>query len=617
MGYSVRQKNIIKELIYREHATAGEIARTLQISEKTVRNEIKEINRLNGTELLFPVKGKGFQIDSRAANGMQIEVDGYDRKRELLKEILVKGEVNCYELADHYYISESTLESDIQELNARILDRYQTGIVRKKNRLYLDCQEQLRRQIHTSLLMKEVENHEFNLDSYENSFLYSSPEDLKKILLDFSRENNLEFNDIELITFLIHIGILIDSVKSGNSGEEFSAAGGNMDVPYAEELCQCIEERYDLSLNETERRYVASLISIRSGGLLAGEERTMEVQQFIAWVLNEVEAAYNVSLKNDTGFKNNLLLHLLSLLERTQHGRQWENPMTIEIREEFPLLYDISVFMMSEFQKQFGVGLREDEIGFITLHLMCLAEKMNRECWRIAVIDPVSGRKTSYYQTRLEFCFPNEVIEAESFSIFELDAIRDFAPSFIIMTAGLKDEFGVPALLCSPLLLETDVRKIERCMKELKSERTRNQMLRLQFDERLFFYEPDVRDKNELIHLMCEELRRYGYCDEHYEELILERERIAPTSFGNLFAIPHPVKKEALRPGVAIAVLKRAMDWSGQKVRLVFMFSLPKENEDMMKLYGGIVERLDDKDRIKRLLQKETYGEFVEEFIKG
>lgn len=36
-----------------------------------------------------------------------------------------------------------------------------------------------------------------------------------------------------------------------------------------------------------------------------------------------------------------------------------------------------------------------------------------------------------------------------------------------------------------------------------------------------------------------------------------------------------------------------------------------------MKLYGSIVERLDDKDRIKRLLQKQNYEEFVEEFIKG
>lgn len=49
--------------------------------------------------------------------------------------------------------------------------------------------------------------------------------------------------------------------------------------------------------------------------------------------------------------------------------------MIMEIREKFPFLYDISVFIMVEFQKQFQVNIQEDEIGFITLHLMCLAEK--------------------------------------------------------------------------------------------------------------------------------------------------------------------------------------------------------------------------------------------------
>ncbi len=99
---------------------------------------------------------------------------------------------------------------------------------------------------------------------------------------------------------------------------------------------------------------------------------------------------------------------------------------------------------------------------------MCLAEKMNRECWRIAVIDPVSGRNVSYYQTRLEFCFPNELIEVECFSLFELEIIRDFLPSFIIMTAGLQEKFDVPSLLCSPLLMETDIKKIERVHERIK-----------------------------------------------------------------------------------------------------------------------------------------------------
>ena len=34
MGYSIRQKNIIKELVIKEHATAEEIARELQIVKR-------------------------------------------------------------------------------------------------------------------------------------------------------------------------------------------------------------------------------------------------------------------------------------------------------------------------------------------------------------------------------------------------------------------------------------------------------------------------------------------------------------------------------------------------------------------------------------------------------
>lgn len=73
---------------------------------------------------------------------------------------------------------------------------------------------------------------------------------------------------------------------------------------------------------------------------------------------------------------------------------------------------------MVEFQKQFQVNIQEDEIGFITLHLMCLGRKNEPGVLALAVIDPVSGRNVSYYQTRLEFCFPNELIGSGVFFTF-------------------------------------------------------------------------------------------------------------------------------------------------------------------------------------------------------
>lgn len=617
--YSTRQTEILRLFCRLEHATAKDIANELKVSEKTIRNEIKEINRFSQEEIITPLKGRGFAIVSPEAVKKSIidaRGENTDRRLMLLKELLSVDEIDYYELADRYYISESTLDNDIQELNEDILCKYQAVIVRKNNRLYLNCREQVRRHIHTCLLMKEVEYHEFDLDMYDKYFVYSKADDLKKLLLDFARRNGLHFNDIELLTFLIHMGILIDSVKSGKSQDEFLTVGVEDERFYAEDLCCCIEKTYDLTLTEAERKYVALLLSARVGAQLAKEQRTSEMQNFISNILKEAAECYQIQLKDDENFKNNLLLHLLSLVDRARQGRQWKNPLGREIKEKFPFLYDISVFIVAGLQKQFHIILNEDEIGFITLHLMCLVEKMSKESFRIAVVDPMSCRSSSWYQERLEFCFPNEIMEVKCFSAFEPEQVKRFQPFFVLMTAPMKTDFEVPVLICSPLLAAPDIQKIAKCMEKVKNSQIRKEMMRLQFDSRLFFFEPQAESKEELIHFMCSRLVEYGYCDEKYEELVLERERIAPTSFGGLFAIPHPVKKEAFEPGVAIAVLKKPMDWSGQKVCLVFLFSLPKGNENLMKLYGGIVEMLDD-EKVKKLFQKKTYKDFVEEFLKG
>ncbi len=621
MKYSARQSEILRQFAHREHATAKEIAGALQVSEKTIRNEIKEINRLNGEAVIIPQKGRGYAISDQETirkQALERKDDNSDRRLQILREILTDGEYGYYELADRYYISESTLEHDIQELNEGVLKQYGAGIVRRKNRLYLDCSEQMRRQICMYLLMKEVEFHEFDLDAYENCFLYSDPRKLKALLTDFFRKNGLSFNDMEALTFLSHIGILIDSVKGGNSLKSYQSIYMTERSPYTDELCRCLEEQYEICLNESERSYIDSLMASHAGMIQPAQGfHNKEMADFIDYVLAEVESCYRIRLKEDESFKSSLLLHLVSLVERARQKRFMKNPMLREIREKFPLLYDISVFMAMELQKRFDILLDEGEIGYITLHLMCLVEKMKEKRFRIAVVDPVACRKAVYYQERLEFCFPNETMEVVCFSVFELEHVEKAEPDFIIMTAHLKESFKAPVLLCSPLLMEPDIQKIGKCMEELRLRRNRNQIVRSQFDSRLFFAEPDIEEKEELIHFMCGELIKYGYCDAHYEELLLERERIAPTSFGNYFAIPHPVKKEAIRPGIAIAVLKKNMDWSGQKVRLVFLFSLAKENESLMKLYGGIVEMLDDKEKVKRLLQKTRFEDFVEEFING
>ncbi|MSS11338.1 PRD domain-containing protein [Clostridium sp. WB02_MRS01] len=619
MKCSARQIDILKQFVRLESTTSANLSHVLKISEKTIRNEIKEIN--NECEgLILPIKGKGFTLKNKE-KAHDLIMNGSDKKnmsRQMMifKQLLLNGAGDYYQMADQYYISEATLDNDVQVLNEGILKPYQTCIMRKNNKLLLECDEELRRKIYTFYLMNEIENYNFNLTNYNWYFEYSDMEDLKTFVIAFIKKNQLYFSDIEIISFIIHLAILIDRVKSGNDLKSFANICLMDDSQIVNELCCSLEEHYDFHLVDQEKLYVASLLSARMNARISKESKVEEMIRFIDDVLNDVAAYYSVQLQDDILFKNNFHVHLLTLCDRAIQNRRISNPLIQEIKANFPLLYDISVFISIKIQNHFHIIMDEDEIGFITLHLMCFVKKVKIEQFRIAVVDPVGCRNTAYYRKCLETEFSHELMEVENFSLFELELVQAFAPSFIIATVQLKEEFEVPVLLCSPLFIEADIRKIRKCMDELKIKKRKSQLVRSQFDPNLFFVEIDIKDKKDLLHFMCSKLVEYGYCKESYEELILERERIAPTSFGNLFAIPHPVKKEALISGIAIAVLKHPINWSGQKVQLVFLFSLAQENENMMKLYESIVDMLDDVDKVKRLINMKCYEDFIKEFIE-
>lgn len=618
MECSTRQVDILRQLIRQEPQTSAAISRSLRISERTVRSEIKEINRQYGAVIL-PLKGKGYALADRSRAGNLIsESAGKNASRQMLifKHILITGESDYYELADQYYISESTLDSDIQELNEGILKRYQTRIIRRNNSLSLSCNEELRRRIFTYFLMNEVGRQTFDLSSYSDFFQYTDILELKETLLVFLRGQHMTLNDMEITTLLLHIAILIDRVKSGNALRQSMDCDMDKNPQLTRALCDYLEQHYQLTLPDAERLYLSSLLSCRIGAALNEASATMEMMDFVNAVLQEADSYYQVALQEDVLLKNNLVVHLLALSERARQNRRLSNPLIYEIKEKFPLLYDISVFISMKIQSRFDFAMDEDEIGFITLHLLCSMEKSKKSQYRIAVLDPVSHRDAFYYRERLGFYFPQEMMEIELFSIFEPERLAAFEPSFIVTTAPLSETFRAPVLLCNPLLMEQDIHNIRKCMAEIKIRQSKNEIVLSQFDPKLFFSELEIDDKQELLHFLCERLRENGYCDARYEALVLERERIAPTSFGNLFAIPHPVKKEALRSGIAIATLKRPMDWSGHKVRLVFLFSLTKENDNLMKLYEGIVGMLDNLDKVKQLLRQTEYNGFIEEFIR-
>ena len=55
------------------------------------------------------------------------------------------------------------------------------------------------------------------------------------------------------------------------------------------------------------------------------------------------------------------------------------NPMIEDIKRRFPILFDISVYMADQIQSFYHVRLYEEEISYLTLHLMVLWNVTKKE----------------------------------------------------------------------------------------------------------------------------------------------------------------------------------------------------------------------------------------------
>lgn len=109
------------------------------------------------------------------------------------------------------------------------------------------------------------------------------------------------------------------------------------------------------------------------------------------------------------------------------------------------------------------------------------------------------------------------------------------------------------------------------------------------------------------------------YVLDNFEKLVLEREKVAPTAYGNLFSIPHPIKKEGLVNKIAICSLNKPIEWNDKKVRLVFLICLSKNNREQDdgfdELFERIISLLDNPRKTDKLINELKYDHFINIFF--
>ncbi|MEI5988927.1 hypothetical protein A5881_000414 [Enterococcus termitis] len=618
---SVRQNDLIKILIEADEiVTADKLSRQIGVSTRTIRNDIHKINDLFSETFIEIKVGKGFYVDADKANQISImEVEqNTDIRFEILTRIIDQENVDYFELADEFFISEPTLDRIIKELNQVIIDRDPTlYIYRERNQLMIDGNEEQKRKIFNLFLNQEIENNKLSLEKYANYFEYCDLSKLSNLILVYHKKNNFNMNDFFIISFILHVAVLIERISKG-SYLQIENERDNTNSPeikmLAKNLANEIETKLQVMIPEQELGYLERLYS---GRVMTKEEsKVSQINKVVNEVLTMIDSSYGIDFSLDNKLKGYLINHLSALYVRAAQRQYLMNPLTEELKNQFPFIYTISVYASSIIQERLAIDFPDEEIAYITLHFLSASETINfRRKRTILLISPygIAGQRLARKKLERISSYLVEVISTTAFhgwNELPLDEV-----SLIVTSEYLPKVSGINVFKFDSILKDTDISQIEVLLNQNRKEENVVQQF---FKKELFFPHQTFKKKEEVIHFLCEQLVEYGYCDESYVGKVLERDTLSSTAFGNYYALPHAIKRAATKNSVAVCCLDKPIDWGGKRVKLVLLIAMKEERDHSFEaLFEQLVTILSDLAFVKKLAKQDSFEAFIRlcEFI--
>jgi lichenan operon transcriptional antiterminator len=607
-----------------EYQKAESFAEKLHLSAKTVRNLLKQINRL--------IKGHGAAIESKPGSGFCLRVyeqkaweefkDFYlkqsdkknlpqtskERIQYLLEYLIYSTDyIKLDDLSESMYISKRTLTNDLKDIE-KIIKPYNIELIRKPNHgIKLKGKEFSLRLCLANYIVTSSQTKIMN----ENNM-----DILAKCIQDCLRAFNYHLSDIALQNLIIHLFIAIKRIKGNHyiPLEEEWINGSYNDDEYliASKIVEKIQENYQVQFPESEIRYVAlHLAGKRTLAESHGSENIVidhETNMLVCAMIQSVYDAFKVDFRNDLDLKISLCQHLIPLKIRIQCDMNMRNPLLKDIKERFALAYAMAAHASGVINERYKKVLKDDEIGYIALLFALALERQKTKNTKKNILLVCSSGKGSarLLAYKCKEKFHDQINEVKTCDVNSIGTIDFSKIDYVFSTVPIRDKVPVPIMEIKYFLDDDD---IERMKKVLASKSSG--ICDEYYSPNLFLANIKCRTKEEILRFMCDNVKKYHDIPNNFYDAVLEREKLARTEFGNRVAMPHPVKTLSQNTFVCVGILEKPIVWDETEVQVVFLVSVgKKKNKTLQKFYRVTSKFLLNKDCIDKLIASRDYQVF-------
>lgn len=443
-------------------------------------------------------------------------------------------------------------------------------------------------------------------------------------------ESNYHLNDFSFVNLMLHLLILLDSVRNDKSlvtRNWFSSWLREDKAQLVTQMIAMIEEAFELSLNSLEKEEIHMIFQANANYIPSNNLKELEqiigsdISQAVDEVLEDVRQTFGINLMSEN-FLVPFSLHISGLFSRAKQETSLKNPMLESLKKSFPMVYDVSVYLSLRLSALFDISISEDETAYIALHIGSELEgqKRNLSKIRTVLLCPKYMNLDEQLYEKLHQHFGNELNIQTVVSKFSEVAELDF--ELLITTLPVSDSQDFLVINVSPIFTEEQRVMLLNELGNIRLDRKKS-ILRQNFDDYFneIFFTSDLKADNsdEAITEMCHVLEKEGVIHAVFTTHVLEREHASSTAF-EAIAIPHSVYMDAHRTVISIAISEKGIAWGNQKVHIILLAAINDVDRrrftDIYEALISLFETADGYQEIKRIKNFSAFRSFIYTKIK-
>lgn len=628
-----KRQNMIMTIMnnQKDWIVGKDLAKLLNVSDRTIRNDIAAINEFYADTMIESNIRKGYRIQGEKVKRFieetkkEIPETGEERRWLILKTLVEHNQVNIYQLADQMCISEFSLENDMNKIR-KLLDNYQgLKVIRQSNMLQLSGGEREKRHLYEELISYKISGNLWNLNKVAENFMRFDLLKVKELLKDIFEEFHYQMNEVRIPTLLIHVGVILErnfACHFLKEDEEQQGKYGREEYEISRHFFEKIGARLSLQVREAEIcDFAIYLEHGKRKGYCEEEQLQGLASDLVQHIIVEIREHFDIDFSEDCEFRLGLEVHTVSLLKRHYANVEIDHTCLEEVKRKYPLIFEMGVWVCKIMEEHLNIIISENEISFIALHLGSAYERANlRRKYRCLLICPHNQTVKDLCIQKIVNRFQDRMEIVGCMSYFEESLIREKNLDLILTTQPVAHALDIETTEISMFFAHTDEAAVFQTLNRLDQIRYRNNfqffILNL-IREEFFTANMAVEEPEKIISDMCDKLYARGYVKENFKEGVLKRERLSPTSFFHGFAIPHNMShQETIHSAISTAILKQPVQWGSYEVRFVLLLAITEENRNFLKIFFDWLDDIvSNPEKFARLLEVQDYQSFVKTLL--